>query len=82
VQQLARRVAQVGSSLVLADDTLTAASHAAAHGWIRPETLPGIRQDKQADEGAGGKDPAPGIEPTEPTPTLVVDRDVDAVELE
>jgi phosphatidate phosphatase APP1 len=82
VQQLAARVAQVGSSLVLADDTLTAASHAAAHGWIRRETLPGIRQEKQADEGAGAKEAAPGIELTEPTPTLVVDRDVDAARLE
>jgi phosphatidate phosphatase APP1 len=82
VQELARRVAQTGSALVLADDTLTAASHAAAHGWIRADALPAIRQDKKADEGAGGKESAPGIQPTAPVPTLVVDRDVDAAELE
>ena len=82
VQELARRVAQTGSALVLADDTLTAASHAAAHGWIRADTLPAIRQEKQADEGAGAKEAAPGIQPTRPTPTIVVDRDVDAGDLE
>lgn len=82
VQELARRVAQTGSALVLADDTLTAASHAAAHGWIRPDALPDVRQEKQADEGQGGKEAAPGIQPTEPAPTVVVDRDIDAAELE
>jgi hypothetical protein len=61
---------------------LTAASHAAAHGWIRQDALPGIRVEKQADEGAGGKVAAPGIGPTESAPTVVVDQDVDAAELE
>jgi phosphatidate phosphatase APP1 len=82
VQQLARRVAEAGSTLVLADDTLTVASHAAAHGWISQEALPSIREEKGADEGAGGKAPAPGIEQVEPVPTVVVDQDVKAAELE
>ena len=82
VQALARRVAEVGSTLVLADDTLTVASHAVAHGWIRADALPSIRQEKQADEGAGGKESSPGIETSEPTPTIVVDQDLDAAELD
>jgi phosphatidate phosphatase APP1 len=82
VQELARRVVEVGSALVLAHDTLTAASHAAAHGWIRHEALPEIREEKRADEGAGGKVAAPGVEQTEPAPTVVVDKDVNARELE
>ncbi len=82
VQELARRVVESGSSLVLADDTLTAASHAAAHGWIRPETLPSIREEKRADEGAGDKAAAPGVHQTEPVAPVVVDREVNAAELE
>jgi phosphatidate phosphatase APP1 len=82
VQQLARRVAEAGSTLVLADDTLTAASHAAAHGWISPDALPEVRQEKRADEGAGAKADSPGVEPGEPVPTVVVDPNVKAAELE
>jgi len=82
VQQLARRVAQAGSSLVLADDTLTAASHAAVHGWISREALPEIGEEKRADEGAGGKEASPGVEKGEPVPTLVVDPDLKAADLE
>jgi phosphatidate phosphatase APP1 len=82
VRELADRVAAAGATLVLADDTLTAASHAAAHGWIRDETLTAVREEKQADEGAGGKEAAPGVEPTAPAPTVVVDKDISATELE
>ena len=35
IRRLTERVAAAGSTLVLADDTLTIASHASAHGWIR-----------------------------------------------
>ena len=62
-----------GSSLVLADDTLTVASHAAAHGWIRREALPEIGGEKRADEGEGGKADAPGVPMHPPAPTVVVD---------
>ncbi|HET6778730.1 MAG TPA: phosphatase domain-containing protein [Gemmatimonadales bacterium] len=82
VQQLARRVAQAGSTLVLADDTLTVASHAAAHGWISPALLPEVREEKRADEGQGGKTPSPGVEKSEPAPTVVVDPTVRAADLE
>jgi phosphatidate phosphatase APP1 len=82
VQDLGNRVAQAGSTLVLADDTLTAASHAAAHGWIAERTLPAVREEKLADEGAGDKRAAPGVEPAQPAPTLLVDKDISAAELE
>jgi phosphatidate phosphatase APP1 len=81
-RELEARVAQAGSTLVLADDTLAAARHAAAHGWIRQETLSDIGQEKRADEEGGAKEPAPGVEQTPAAPTVVVDRKVEAKELE
>ena len=68
--------------MVLADDTLTVASHAAAHGWIGKNSLPDIREEKRADEGTGDKAAAPGVERAPPTPTIVVDKDVGPAELE
>jgi phosphatidate phosphatase APP1 len=82
IGRLTERVAAAGSTLVLADDTLTVASHASAHGWIRPDALPDIRGEKRADEGGGGKADAPGVGGTEPTPTVVVDRDIGVGDLE
>ena len=82
IQRLAERVTAAGATLVLADDTLTIASHASAHGWIREAALPEIRGEKRADEGGGGKADAPGVGTTPPTPTVVVDRDVGVADLE
>jgi hypothetical protein len=76
---LTERVQAAGSALVLADDTLTAARHAAVHGWIRREALADIGEEKQADEA--GKEPAPGVE-QHTAPTVVVDKDVGAAELD
>jgi phosphatidate phosphatase APP1 len=78
ILELEERVARAGSTLVMADDTLAAARHAVAHGWIREETLSDIGREKRADEGGGGKDPAPGVEETTAAPTVVVDRSVEA----
>jgi phosphatidate phosphatase APP1 len=76
IARLADAVKAGGSTLVLADDTLTVASHAAAHGWIRQETLREIAGEKRADEGEGGKADAPGV-PAHPSgPTVVVDPDL------
>ena len=82
IRELEERVAGAGSTLVLADDTLAAARHAAAHGWIREETLSDIGREKRADEGGGGKEPAPGIEAAPAAPTVVVDRRVEAEDLD
>ena len=82
ISRLAAQVKAAGSTLVLADDTLTIASHAAAHGWIRRDALPGIRGDKAADEGEGGKTDAPGMPEHPATPTVVVDPDLGAGDLD
>ena len=82
VRELEERVARAGSTLVMADDTLAVARHAAVHGWIREETLSDIGQEKRADEGGGGKEPAPGVEETPAAPTVVVDRNIEAKELD
>jgi phosphatidate phosphatase APP1 len=78
IRALAREVADAGSTLVLADDTLTVARHAAAHGWISADALPEIGGEKRADEGATSeKAPAPGApEVAEKAPTVVVDSQV------
>ncbi len=82
IRELTDRVARAGSTLVMADDTVAAARHAAAHGWIREQTLSDIGQEKRADEGGGGKEPAPGVESTPAAPTVVVDRNIEAKELD
>jgi phosphatidate phosphatase APP1 len=82
IRDLTERIARAGSTLVLADDTLTVARHAAAHGWIRDEALTEIGVEKRADEGDGSKESAPGVEQPAPAPTVVVDRDVQAQQLE
>jgi phosphatidate phosphatase APP1 len=81
IRELARRVETAGSTLVLADDTLTIARHAVAHGWVSGDALGDVGEEKQADEPGGAKQPAPGIE-QQPAPTLVVDQDVRRRELE
>ncbi len=76
IRRLSERVGAAGSTLLLADDTLAAARHAAAHGWISEDSLSDIGSEKRDDEGhTGAKVPAPGVE-TEDAPTLVVDPDV------
>jgi phosphatidate phosphatase APP1 len=71
VKKLAEEVLAAVSVLMLAEHTLDAARHAAEQGWIKPESLPEIGEEKKADEGrddtkasapAGGK-PGPGKPP-------------------
>jgi len=74
IQALAEEVLIAGSSLILADDTAAAAKHAAAHGWIAAESLAGIQEEKQADEGTTGtKAPAPGAPENPDAPTIVME---------
>jgi phosphatidate phosphatase APP1 len=74
VQELAKEVLAAGSSLVLADDTAAAAKHAVEHGWISPDSIAGVEQEKKADEGkTGTKADAPGV-PNDPgAPTIKVE---------
>jgi phosphatidate phosphatase APP1 len=74
VQALADEVLAAGSSLVLADDTAAAAKHAAEHGWIAPESIAGVEQEKKADEGkTGTKADAPGVPKDPGSPTIKVE---------
>jgi phosphatidate phosphatase APP1 len=74
VQALAKEVLAAGSSLVLADDTYSAALHAAEQGWITTGSLPAIREEKKADEGTTGtKADAPGVSEEKTAPTIVVE---------
>ena len=76
IRKLAEQVSVAGSSLLLADDTLAAARHAAARGWISEDSLHDIGGEKRADEGhSGAKVPTPGVEARE-APTVVVDPDI------
>jgi phosphatidate phosphatase APP1 len=76
IRALAREVTEAGSTLVLADDTVAVARHAAMHGWIASGALDEIGGAKRDDEGAtGAKADAPGVD-TKPAPTVVVDPQV------
>jgi phosphatidate phosphatase APP1 len=45
IQKLAEEVRHAGSSLLLCDDTLAAAWHAAEHGWIQPDAVAEVRAE-------------------------------------
>jgi phosphatidate phosphatase APP1 len=82
VRQLAEKVIEAHSTLVLADDSLSIARHAASQGWISTEALHGIEFEKD-------KDTAPltpvekllGEEKPE-APTVVVQEDTPAQNVE
>ncbi len=75
VQKLADEVLASHSTLVLAEDTVGAASHAAEHGWISGDALPSVREEKRADEGKDdSKVAAPGGgAPTSGAPAEVIE---------
>lgn len=50
IQELAEKVLEAGSSLVLADDSLAIAQHAIEKGFINMNALPAIREEKRKDE--------------------------------
>lgn len=55
IRQLAQVVVAAGSTLILADDTLPMAEHAAAQGWLAPAALAGIQAEKAQDEAPPGE---------------------------
>lgn len=67
IRALAGQVVAAGATLILADDTLAMARHAAERGWIAPEHLSEVAADKAADETRPGPPDAP-----EPAPTATV----------
>ncbi len=52
LEHLARQVRAAGSQLVVVDDTVTAARHAAQAGWIRWEEVPRVREHQREDTGS------------------------------
>jgi len=50
IRKLAAEVEKAGSTLILADDTLAAARHAAEKGWIDPAALPEIGEVAHAED--------------------------------
>ncbi|HEX8245378.1 MAG TPA: phosphatase domain-containing protein [Longimicrobium sp.] len=50
IRALAAEVEKAGSTLILADDTLAAARHAAEHGWIDPACLAEIGEVADAEQ--------------------------------
>lgn len=52
METLGAEVRAAGSTLVVKDDTIVAARHAAAQGWIRPEAVAEIEKDAASDEKA------------------------------
>jgi phosphatidate phosphatase APP1 len=74
VQALAQQVLDAGSTLILADDTLAAAKHAADQGWIEASALESVHEEKRADEGVSGeKADVPGVPDDPKAPTIVVE---------
>ena len=74
VQKLADEILAAGSTLVLAEDTLGAARHAAEQGWIATAELPDVQKEKRADEGRDGTKVATpdGGEPTSGDAPVVI----------
>lgn len=78
VQALAEEVMAAGSALVLADDTLTMARHAAEKGWIAAGALAAVEADKATDEAPpSAVEKLLGEETQAPTVVLESDRAVD-----
>jgi phosphatidate phosphatase APP1 len=74
IKKLAEEIIAAGSTLILAEDTLDAARHAAEQGWIDPAALPDVGEEKRADEGRDAtKVSAPeGGKPTSGAPPVVI----------
>jgi phosphatidate phosphatase APP1 len=70
IRQLIQEVAAAGSTMVLSDDTMTAARHALSHGWITEDALRAIQEDEAAENEGPASETEAG-----PGDTIVVDRD-------
>ena len=54
MREIARRAADHGVDMVLAESTRETAEHAAGRGWIDEGALEGIETDAERDEEEGG----------------------------
>lgn len=74
MKQLAEEILAAHATLVISDDTLGAARHAAGRGWIDSGALTGVGDEKRADEGTSGSKVAvpDGGKPGSPAPPEVI----------
>ncbi len=75
IGRLAEEILAAHSTLILSDDTLAAAKHAAEKGWISAAALPAIGEEKKADEGKTDEKVGPPSPAAGTTPTVVVSED-------
>jgi phosphatidate phosphatase APP1 len=61
VRALAREVERAGSALLLTDDTLSAARHAADNGWISSEAVAAVADDPDVRAARAEPDSAPDV---------------------
>jgi hypothetical protein len=74
IRELAKKVVEAGSTLILADDTIPMAEHAVEMGWISPVTMAEIREEKAKDEAPPGPvEKLLGEEEKEEGPTVTVE---------
>lgn len=64
IEALAQEVHSAGSVLVLAEDTVAASRHAVAMGWMRPESVEGVRVERSREH-------EPGRPPPEHDPVVI-----------
>jgi len=62
IRGLAAEVERARCPLILAEDTVGAARHAAEQGWIDPRALRGIAGEAEADDPGGDRPPATVVE--------------------
>jgi phosphatidate phosphatase APP1 len=62
ITRLAREVERVSCPLLLAEDTVGIARHAAEHGWIDPAALSEIAGEAESDDPGGERAPARVVE--------------------
>jgi phosphatidate phosphatase APP1 len=62
IRRLAAEVERAPCPLILAEDTVSAARHAAEHGWIDPASLREIAGEAEADDPGGDRPPATVVE--------------------
>lgn len=76
IRELAKKVVEAGSTLILADNTLPMAQYAIEQGWISPAAFPEIHAEKKAEEEAPTPvEEALGIQvetPKKEAPTVVI----------
>lgn len=74
VSRLAEEILEAKSTLVISEDTVGAAQHALVNGWIAPDAIPEVQQEKRADEGTTGEKvatPEGGEKGTAAPPTVI-----------